>query len=75
MIYAAGIDVGSTQTKGATLASKPFGRIGIGRGAADHLERHRPIEPRVPRRIHDAHPPLAEGSRDLVMSDLLHRRP
>ena len=54
------------------LPPQPLGRIRIGGGAPDHLQRDGPSQPRIPRRIHDAHPALAERARYLVMPDGFH---
>src|SRR5690606_32851636 len=49
--------------------AEPLVRRGISGGDADHLHRHRPVEPQVPRAVDGAHPASTDHLIDAVTVD------
>ncbi len=54
---------------GARLTPEPLSGGRVGDIRANRLQRDRAMQPIVPGRIDDAHPPFAERAGDLVMTD------
>ncbi|GAA1158937.1 hypothetical protein GCM10009606_40990 [Nocardioides aquiterrae] len=76
-VLAVGVDrdhvLGHQRRLGAGLAREPLAEPRVVRELGrDHLERHRALEPGVPRLVHDAHAAAPEAAHEAVRPERLH---